>query len=104
MAKFSGELGYQLEVDIGGGITESRLSYRKCKGDLLENRRTSQNSNEIVEGVQLANKFSIVANPFLLENLGKLKAIKYLGTPWSITSATYSRPRVIIDVGGVYNG
>ena len=104
MAKFSGELGYQLEVDIGGGITESQLIYRKCKGDLLENRRTSQNSNEIVEGVQLANKFSIVANPFLLENLGNLKVINYIGTPWEITSATYNKPRVVINVGGVYNG
>ena len=103
MAKFSGELGYLVETDLGNGITEPSIIYKKCKGDLLENRRTSQNSNEIIEGVQLSNKFSIIANPFMLENLGKLKVVKYLGVPWEINSAGYNKPRVIIDVKGVYN-
>ena len=104
MAKFSGEIGYVISTKTSPGVYTPQTIYKPCRGEVLSNRRRNQNGSEIFDTLILSNKFSIVENPYIIENHGNIKSIKYLGSEWEVTSIELERPRIILEAGGIYNG
>lgn len=104
MPKFSGAIGYSLTVEKERGIFVEQTVYKPCSGDLLASARRMQSSDQIIDNVTIDNRFSIVADVFARENIGNIKSIKYLGVNWKITKIGIEYPRLVFDVGGIYNG
>lgn len=105
MAKWHGIIGYVKTEETSPGIHSEVVTERNYYGDIIrDNKRWSPNSNSTNEDLTLNAQFSIIADSFTSENLGYIKYVVYMGTKWKITSIDPQFPRLILAVGGVYNG
>lgn len=105
MARYCGKIGYATTVEVSPGVWKDEITERKHYGDVLENNaRWTPVSNSTNDNLSLGNRFSIVADPYAEQNFHSMRYIEFMGTKWKITNITASRPRLIISVGGVYNG
>lgn len=105
MAKWSGKVGYVLPVQIERGDWSTVASERIYFGDTIRNRNKVQPVQDSTNSyVNIACDISIVADTFANENLGYMKYVEYRGRNYNITDAEVLRPRIILTIGGIYNG
>lgn len=104
MAKFYGMIGYAETVETKPGIWEEQITERSYYGDLIRNTRKLQTSEGVNDDVNLSNEISIVADPFAYQNFHSMRYVEYMGAKWKIINVEVQHPRLILSVGGVYNG
>ena len=104
MAKFYGIIGYAETVETDPGVWEEEIIERMYFGDLLSNFRNLQNSGEVNDDVNIANKISIVSDPYANENFHSMRYVEFMDTRWKVTNVEVLYPRPILTLGGVYNG
>ena len=104
MAKFYGEIGYIDSVESEPGYWEEKPVERSYYGDITRNTSRYQNSNQVNDNIIINNIVSIVADPYANENFQHIRYVKWMGTKWKVTNAEVQYPRLILTLGGVYNG
>lgn len=104
MAKFYGAIGYAVTEETKPGVWSERITERMYYGDLTKNTRKLQSTDQLNDNINVANEISIVADPFANENFHSMRYVEFMGTKWKITSVEVQYPRLILTVGGVYNG
>ena len=106
MSKCSGKIGYIRTGETQPGVWEDLTPEEKpYTGDLIkDNRRFSTNQTTPNDNLTINNTISIVSNKFMLDNLAFMKYITFMNSKWKISSVDISYPRIIITLGGLYNG
>lgn len=104
MAKFYGKIGFEDTVKTVPGVCVEEITERPYYGDLIRNSRLLQNSGQVNDNVNVANQISIVADPYAVDNIYSMRYAEFMGTKWKITNIEVQYPRLILTVGGVYNG
>ena len=104
MAKWFGKIGYSITSETESGIWEPTIVEKEYYGDLTTDRRKRQNSGEVNDNINLANVISIIADPFAIQNCSYMAYVEAMGTRWKISDIEVQYPRLILTVGGVYNG
>jgi len=106
MAKFVGKIGFSLESEDAAetGIWAPTMTEKKYYGDILNDTRKWNENSKVNEDLNISNKFSIVANKFAVENIGYMLYVVWHGFKWKIITAEIQGPRIILYVGGQYNG
>lgn len=108
--KFCGIVGYCETVeetgDREGNWIDNQITERTCYGDVLRNTRKweSSHNDSTNDDLLINNQFSIVADGYAYNHFYAMKYVKWLGSCWKITNVEVQRPRLILTVGGVYNG
>lgn len=105
MAKFYGAVGYVKPVEVRPGYWQDEVYEYDHFGDVPEYiSRWTTNSNSTNDDLSLNNQVSIVATPFAQHNFPYIKYIKIMDTYWKVTSVKLQYPRLLLTIGGVYNG
>ena len=104
MAKFFGAIGYAVTSETRPGIYEEQIIEREYFGDVNRNIRKLENSEHLNDDINISNEISIVSDPFANENFYSMRYAEFMGTQWKITSVEVKYPRLILTLGGVYNG
>lgn len=52
----------------------------------------------------LSSVVSIVADPHLFDHVGEIAFVEVYGSKWKVTDIQVSPPRLILTLGGLYNG
>ena len=104
MAKFYGEIGYAESVETTPGVWEDKITERMYYGDLSRNVRLLQTADKLNDDINVANQISIVSDPFANQNFHLMSYVKFQGAKWKITNVEVSPPRLILTIGGLYNG
>ena len=104
MAKFSGKIGFIETLEVEPGIWKEQIVERPYRGDLTRNTRLYQQSDGINDNINISNNISIVADPYANENSQYMKYVIFQGAKWKITNVNIQYPRMILTIGGVYNG
>ena len=110
MAKYYGKIGFiKTEETYDGatptGVYKINVIERNYRGDIIKNmRRWSESTEKVNDDISIDCQFSILADSFITENLSYLKYITYFGAKWKVTSVEIQYPRLILNVGGVWNG
>jgi hypothetical protein len=109
MAKYYGEIGYLItgekyENGYGTGIWEERFETRKYYGDQINTSSRWQASSHLNDDIKLTAQLSIVADPFAMENFMHIKYAVWKGAKWKVEKADPQYPRIILSLGGLYNG
>lgn len=105
MAKWYGRVGYVETVETEPGIYEPVAAERPYFGDLLKNvSKWATNTNSVNDNLNVANQISIVADPYAYQHFSSIKYVEFMDAMWNVTSAEPQYPRIILTVGGVYNG
>lgn len=104
MAKYYGAIGFASTEEVSPGKWVEKIEERMYKGDLLRNNKKTQNQSTINNDVNISNQISIVTDPYLNENLFKIRYAEWMGQKWNISDIDVQYPRLILSLGGKYNG
>ena len=104
MAKYYGKIGFVVVEETKPGVWKEIITERDYFGDLIRNTRRLQSANQVNDDITISNEISIVADPFAIENFHAMRYAEYMGTKWKVTSVEVQYPRLILSVGGIYNG
>lgn len=105
MAKFYGNIGFIESKEIEPGIwNNNQVVERPYYGDLIRNTSRYQSSGEVNDDITINNNISIIADPYANINFHHMRYVMFMGTKWKITNAEVQYPRIILTLGGVYNG
>ena len=104
MAKFYGVIGYAEQVETSPGVYVNEITERSYSGDLTRNTRRLESSGYLNDDINIANEISIVADPFAYDNFHAMIYVEFMGAKWKISSVEVQHPRLILTIGGKYNG
>lgn len=104
MGKFYGLIGYAETVEPAPGVYKEQITERSYSGDLIQNTRSLNPSDQLNDDINIANKISIVADPYAYQKFHSMRYVEFMGAKWKISKVEVLRPRLILTVGGVYNG
>lgn len=105
MAKVYTKIGFGANVTSAPGVTiDAIVKEQGYYGDVIRDTRSISNSERIVDDVHISNRISIVADPFAFENFHNMRYATFMGTKWRINDAELQYPRIVLSLGGVYNG
>ena len=104
MAKFYGNVGYIKTVEVEPGIHDEQSVERPYYGDITRNTSRYQSSGGVNDDININNIISIIADPFANENFQHMRYVEFMGAKWKITNVEVQYPRLILTIGGVYNG
>lgn len=105
MAKWFGKIGFAETVEIRPGYHGEKITPREYYGDLIRNtRRLQTTSDKVNDDINISNQISIVADPYANEHMWSMRYAEFGGSKWKIETVEVSFPRLILELGGVYNG
>lgn len=106
MSRFFGPIGFvqQVENPEDSGIWVDVATERYYRGELTKNYKKWESSNQLNDNLNISNVLSILADPYVSNNLNAIRYVKWSGNYWSISSVEVQYPRLILTIGGVYNG
>lgn len=104
MAKWFGTIGFAETVETSPGVWEEQIVTRQYYGDLVRNTRRLQSSDKVNDDVNIANEISIVADPYANENFHAMRYAEFMNSRWKINTVEVQFPRLVLELGGVYNG
>ena len=104
MPKWYGLIGFAETVEISPGVYEEEITEHQYYGDVVRDTRRLQNSSQLNDNVNISNNISIIADPFANNNFHSIRYIEYMGAKWKVESVEVQYPRLVLTIGGVYNG
>jgi hypothetical protein len=104
MAKFYGKVGFVNNVETRPGIYVEEVTERFYYGDVVRNTRRLQSTDQVNDNVTISNEISIVSDPYADSNFHSIRYVEFMGAKCKATVAEVKYPRLILTVGGLYNG
>lgn len=104
MAKFYGTIGFVETKETSPGVFTEEKTEKKYKGEITKNIRKWETGEQLNDNLQINNQISIVADAYASLNFFAMRYCEWMGTLWKITNVEVQRPRLILTLGGVYNG
>lgn len=102
--KFCGTVGYVTFVEKARGVHVPQVTERKYYGDVLKDNRRWDTGQSKNDNLVIGNRFSILADGYALSHLGEIAYVEWMGSKWRVSNIDIERPRLILSVGGLYNG
>lgn len=104
MAKWYGNIGFAGTSEVEPGIWAEGITERPYYGDVVSNRWKRQSSGEVNDDIKISNSISIVADPYAVSHCSTIAYVEFSGAKWKVTDIEVQYPRLILTIGGVWNG
>lgn len=104
MAKFHGEIGYGETVETAPGVWEDVITEKSYFGDVIRNTRRLREGEGVNNDLSVGNSISIVADAYANEHFFAIRYIRWMGALWTVADVEVKSPRLVMRLGGVYNG
>lgn len=102
--RFYGEVGYSLTATNDTGVSKPEIVKKNYYGDVLDFTTRWQNTEHYNDDIRVSHRISILADPYAIENFSYIRYVKWMGTTWEVLSSKLDYPRIVLSLGGVYNG
>jgi len=108
--KYYGNVGFTIEVEqytddgrpTGNFLPEKHVyPYSGDVINLSSNRVPGDGANS---DIKLSKRISIVGDPFAYQHFMNITYVEWMGVRYQVPSVDVQFPRLIMEVGGVYNG
>lgn len=104
MAKWRGKIGFGIPTEVRPAVWKNVFEEHMYSGDVIRNTRNLQTSEKLNDDINVANEISIVADPFANQNFHSMCYVEFMGAVWKIATVEVRYHRLILTVGGLYNG
>ena len=104
MAKFYGKIGYGISGETDPGVYELQIKECSYYCEVLAKSWKYDSTENTNDDINIANRISIVADEFAYEHSYAMRYVEWMGTRWKISKVEVQSPRLILTIGGVYNG
>lgn len=104
--KYAGNIGFwQSDTETSPGVYGPSIVEKKYTGDVLKNSRRFKDRDGFQNGeLFFTNRISVLSDLYLQNNISTIKYIEWKGSKWNVTSVEINYPRVVLEIGGPYNG
>lgn len=106
--RFHGIVGYANSEETSPGVWKDVITERTYFGDVLIAARRLENSSLIPPtlntDVTVENRISLMADQHAYDNFEKMRYIRWNDKDWTVTRVEIQRPRLILSIGGLWNG
>src|SRR5690348_4856752 len=104
MAKFHGAVGYATPTEISEGVWQDVIHEVEYSGDVLRNSRQIREGERLNYDLTVQNSISIIAVAYAQELFFFIRYVEWAGAFWTVEDVTAERPRIVLRLGGIYNG
>jgi hypothetical protein len=104
MAKFYGKIGYGEAEESAPGVYTDVITERDYYGDVVKNTRKLSEGEFLNNDLSVQNMISIVADAYANEHFFAIRYIQWAGALWTVSDVEVQSPRLLLRLGGVYNG
>lgn len=106
MARFYGKVGYgqPVETPAGSGVWVDEIVEKPYYGDVIRNSRKLDNEPKVNDDISVGSSISILADPYANEHFFAMKYVEWMGALWVVSNVDVQSPRLVLRLGGVYNG
>ena len=104
MAKFYGAIGFVVPMETAPDVYTETPVARYYMGDVIRNVKKATSGEGINDNIDVNNQISIVADAFAFAHFFAMRYVEWMGAYWNVQSVEVQSPRLIISIGGVYNG
>lgn len=104
MTKFYGEVGYAETVEGSPGVWVEKINERRSYyGDVLQNNRKLETTDNVNDDINVNVSISIMADAYAYDHMFNIRYVEWQGAKWKVTTVEPRRPRLILYIGGLYN-
>lgn len=104
MSKFAGLVGYVTQEETSPGVWSPVDNPKRMRGDVIRQNVNHQDSGKVNSDIALNHRVSLVGDKYAFDNIYYIKWIELTGLKWEVTSVEIQRPRIIVTLGGLWNG
>ena len=104
MSKFYGCIGFRETVESAPGVWTEEITEHYYYGDWTRQSSRNVQGQKVNDDITISNSLIIVADQFVYENSASMLYVKNMGIKWKVSSVEIQHPRLIIQLGGVWNG
>ena len=104
MAKFHNNIGYATSTETSPGVFTDVITEREYYGDVIREAKNWVDKAQVNDDLTISNRISIIADNFAYENFSGMRYVIWSGVYWKVSSIEIQRPRIILSLGGIYNG
>lgn len=106
MAKYCGIIGFSntSNSEERPDVWTDTPVKKKYYGDIIKNYKRNEQGLGVNDNITINNQISILADPYARENFHNMLFAEFMGTFWKVSSVEVQYPRLIISLGGIYNG
>lgn len=104
--RFFGKIGYgesQQNMD-SPDVWEDVITEVDRGGDVIRAGTNLDPSENVVNDLKVNNAISVVADPTLIAHFRNIRFVEWDGVCWTVTAVQVSPPRLILNIGEIYNG
>jgi hypothetical protein len=102
--RFYGAVGYGQSVESAPGVWKDVITEVSYYGDVTRNTRQLREGSLVNDDITVGNNISIVADAYANENFMNIRYVAWLGSSWTVSAVEVRAPRLILTLGGIYNG
>ena len=104
MAKWYGAIGFAESSETAPGVHKESIIVRNYFGDLIRNTRRLQSTEYLNDDIVINNEISIVADPYANNHFHSMRYAEFMGAKYKISSVEVQPPRLVLTLGGLWNG
>lgn len=104
MTRFSGKVGYGVTVETSPGVHVDQITEFTYFGDVVRNSLQFRAGESVNNDLSVSNSISIVADAYANENFFAIRYVVWAGAYWAVSEVEIQSPRLLLRLGGVYNG
>lgn len=102
--KYYGKIGFVEHVETKPGVWEESVVEREYHGDILSVSKRWESSDNLNDNLNISNRISIVADPYAYQHFHAIRYLEIYDSKWLVNTVEIKTPRLVLSVGGVYNG
>jgi hypothetical protein len=104
MNRFYGKVGYGVSVETSPGVFEDAITEKQYFGDVVRNSLKFREGQSVNDDLSVSNSISIVADAYANEHFFAIRYVEWAGALWTVSEVEVQSPRLLLRLGGVYNG
>ena len=102
--KWFGKIGYAETSETAPGVWKTQVVEKDYYGEMTRITRRWEKSQNLNDDLNISNELSILADPYAQNHFHTMRYVTFQGVKWTVTSVEVQYPRLILSLGGVYNG
>ena len=104
MNKWYGKVGYVETTEIQPGIWDEKETVHEYYGEWVRKSSRFVVSDDVNDNRDVSAELSIVADSYATLHFHSIRYVEFGGSKWKVNTVEPRRPRLILSLGGVYNG
>ena len=104
MNRWYGKVGYIETEEVEPGKWEEQETVRPYYGEFVKKSSKFKVSGDANDDRDITVELSIVADPYSDGHFSSIRYVEFGGVKWKVNTVEPKRPRLILSLGGVYNG